>query len=771
MAISEGLRQFEEEVFPAELEEIRRRREELGLDATGLGGPPSVHLGLQGIAFSGGGIRSATFCLGVMEAAANAGLLKRADYLSTVSGGGYIGSCLSSVLNDPTKEPEGREFPFHHELGVQEPAAYRQLRNGSNYLAPGGILNKLRLPALVLRGIVLNFLLFLPIVMLAVFLTELLYELGNYSPVPVYLFPLITLGAFLVMIFTFPVVARTLRRWLGWSRRDRYEWLLTSVFAVTLVLMISLPLTLIVVGAAGFTWEGFREAARAELASPFEGRDYWKWLLALLALVAFLFVGQASERVAQLRGRLLLYLVGLIGPGVLFLIYVVLCVYQLDSPILSKRFVESLDRAEISAELRDELGQRGLVLGPDATLVVQEPGKAWMLRDGENEHRIAARLTFIRIDSYDLWDGPGDFAFLAIWLGLLAFNVVFMDVNLTSPHGFYRDRLSRVFLFRVSPDDEIEHNDRQRLSDLNRPGTKAPYQLINTALNLHRSRDPSLRGRNAGFFVFSKRYTGSPQTGYCPTAALEDLDRHLDLGTAMAVSGAAAAPNTGITTVPWLVFLLTLLNIRLGYWMPNPSFVRSSSRLQRLLLRRGAGPLQVMRESISGLHDRGSHVNVSDGGHLENLAVYELLRRRCQFIVSVDGGADPNHRFGALVRLIRFAKIDMGIKIEIDLSDLEKDEHGLCRKHWAVGTIRYGPDQVGHLLYVKASLTGDENPYVREYAEQNPLFPHESTANQFFTESQFEAYRSLGYHAASRAIAEHAELAGLVEPQPEVATT
>jgi hypothetical protein len=103
MAVPDGLRQFEEEVFPAELEEIRRRREELGLDASGLAASPSVDLGLLGIAFSGGGIRSSTFCLGVLEATANAGLLKRADYLSTVSGGGYIGSCLSSVLNDPTK--------------------------------------------------------------------------------------------------------------------------------------------------------------------------------------------------------------------------------------------------------------------------------------------------------------------------------------------------------------------------------------------------------------------------------------------------------------------------------------------------------------------------------------------------------------------------------------------------------------------------------------------------------------------------------------------
>ena len=386
---------------------------ELGLDAAGLEGPPSVDLGLQGIAFSGGGIRSSTFCLGAVEAAANAGLLKRADYLSTVSGGGYIGSCLSSVLNDPTKEPEGRKFPFHHELGVQEPAAYRQLRNGSNYLAPGGILNKMRLPALVLRGIVLNFLLFLPLVMLAVFLTEVLYELGTRSPVDFHFVPLIALGAFLVMILTFPVVARTLRRWLGWKRRDRYERILASVFAVTLLLMIWLPLMLVMIGAAGYTWEGFREGALAELTSPFEGRDYWKWILALLAIVAFLFVGRASERVAQVRGRVLLYVVGLIGPGVLFLIYI-------DPLRLPARFAlprasnsRSPSTAPSSArELRDELGQRGVELGPDATVAVEKPGKAWALRDGEDKHRISARATFLRIDSRDLLGRSGRFRLL-----------------------------------------------------------------------------------------------------------------------------------------------------------------------------------------------------------------------------------------------------------------------------------------------------------------------------------------------------------------------
>ncbi len=68
-------RQFLEEVFPAELEEVRRRRETIGLDTAGLKGPPSAEIGLVGLALSGGGIRSATFSLGVIEALGNTGLL------------------------------------------------------------------------------------------------------------------------------------------------------------------------------------------------------------------------------------------------------------------------------------------------------------------------------------------------------------------------------------------------------------------------------------------------------------------------------------------------------------------------------------------------------------------------------------------------------------------------------------------------------------------------------------------------------------------------
>jgi hypothetical protein len=65
----------------------------------------SVAAGLVGLALSGGGIRSATFNLGLLQGLVKQGILRYCDYLSTVSGGGYIGSCLSSLLGVITAAP------------------------------------------------------------------------------------------------------------------------------------------------------------------------------------------------------------------------------------------------------------------------------------------------------------------------------------------------------------------------------------------------------------------------------------------------------------------------------------------------------------------------------------------------------------------------------------------------------------------------------------------------------------------------------------------
>ena len=117
------------------------------------------------------------------------------------------------------------------------------------------------------------------------------------------------------------------------------------------------------------------------------------------------------------------------------------------------------------------------------------------------------------------------------------------------------------------------------------------------------------------------------------------------------------------------------------------------------------------------------------------------------FIV-VDGEADPDLRFGSLVQLLRYARIDMGIEIDIDLEALRNGEDGRSQSHWAQGTIRYGDDERGQLVYIKSSITGDESDDIRDYHSSSPTFPHESTADQFFDEAQFEAYRALGFHSA-----------------------
>ena len=147
-------------------------------------------------------------------------------------------------------------------------------------------------------------------------------------------------------------------------------------------------------------------------------------------------------------------------------------------------------------------------------------------------------------------------------------------------------------------------------------------------------------------------------------------------------------------------------------------------------------PRHLLKESLGEIDASGEFLNVSDGGHLENLGVYELLQRRCKLIIAVDGGADPELKCSDLTKIIRYARIDMGVEITFEKDELEAlnlAEGGFSTGHWALGKIDYGKDGVGYLLYLKSSVTGDENPYVLDYKAQQPAFPHQSTADQFLT--------------------------------------
>jgi hypothetical protein len=361
----------------------------------------------------------------------------------------------------------------------------------------------------------------------------------------------------------------------------------------------------------------------------------------------------------------------------------------------------------------------------------------------------------------------------------------FLSVNANSLHQLYRDRLGSAFLVkRRDPNsEELEPADLFKLTDMN---SQAPYHLINTALNVPGSRFANRRGRNADFFMFSRCYVGSEATGYAQTKLVEQATDGLNIGTAMAISGAAAAPNMGMASIRPLSPTIAFLNVRLGRWLRHPSDIllraaQSGKASEKAPWWFGKpGPKYLLREAFSktglkvgkvnpkGLKNEG-FVFLTDGGHIDNLGVYELLRRRCSVIIPVDGEADPDIDGASLVQLERFARIDLGVRIIMDwkkiairsraVSDEVKKKivSSAAGPHVALGIIDYppvrdgsGPRETGALIYIKASLSGDENDYVTAYKAAHARFPHETTLDQFFSEEQFEVYRALGEHIARR---------------------
>ena len=198
----------------------------------------------------------------------------------------------------------------------------------------------------------------------------------------------------------------------------------------------------------------------------------------------------------------------------------------------------------------------------------------------------------------------------------------------------------------------------------------------------------------------------------------------------MAISGAAASPNMGTATIKPLVFIMTLLNIRLGYWLLNPYKLKDAENENRLwhwlLFSKnspitGVGPYYLFRELLGRVDEYSKYVNITDGGHIENLGIYELLRRRCKYIIACDAEADQSMHFEGLAKLIRYARIDLSIDIDIDLDALRKGENGFSNRHSAFGKIRYDDGETGYLLYIKSSLSGDENEYIREYRSKTKI--------------------------------------------------
>ena len=320
-------------------------------------------------------------------------------------------------------------------------------------------------------------------------------------------------------------------------------------------------------------------------------------------------------------------------------------------------------------------------------------------------------------------------------IGLLAVGWFAVDVNKTSPRELYQQKLAQTFVQRAAdlPSDIP-------LSSINANG-QGPVHILNAAVNIPASQTAALKERGCDFFSFTKYCMGSSSTGYEATSKWKEAGQEITLGTAMAVSGAAASSHMGLGSMKSLIPLLTLLNVRLGYWIHQPASNGGAET---------PGVVCLLREMTGiGMDERAAWLNLSDGGHIENMGVYELLRRRCKFILCVDGEADPGFGFGGLMTLVRHARIDLGVQLNPMLDEIRPNPTtGHSRSHFQLCEITYKGGDRGLLLYLKLSVTGNESELIRNYRARHPEFPHQSTLDQFFDQEQFEVYRSLGVHIA-----------------------
>ncbi|HEX8310422.1 MAG TPA: hypothetical protein VF614_03825 [Chthoniobacteraceae bacterium] len=803
-------------------------------------------LNATALALSGGGIRSATFCLGVVQTLHRRGLLTQLDYLSTVSGGGYLGSFISCYLGTEPAKIEAAEQRVERDRGtaptpphasspadmgstaaeeqrqrgqearenldaafstppdgaVSESRAVRHLRNNSRYLLSGGGWGLLRIAGVFVTGFITSLLMLLTVPLMAAWLVSAVKQRGIAHFFEGHLWVLepwrswpfagfaavallagaglawrqvnrgrlakIGMGIGAVAGFLWTVGAiRWLGLWLvyppGLALSDNWRHPAGISFAGLLVLLAILWLLIPLFQriAHGTKWDSHAARARSLVET-----------LALLTALAAALNAALCAAFPVVRGYEAL--VDDLGGHVKWL-------QTWKPPELLVTALLSGVPAIFGALMKRKDGS-------------VRPWAQWLFLLTAPAFFLIAFLVFASNLGVGGKTGPQmwDLAWAGvITAALLLWAFAFLNINTFAPHRYYRDRLCECYLAMrgrqqrswmrrtldwllhgvpdrgaTEPSDGVGTLQRLPLSALG-ASMAAPYHLINATLNAAASKSPGLRGRDGDFFIFSRHFCGSPLTGYMNTEDLEKVDPHVDLGTAMAISGAAASTNMGWQTMRRLRFLMTLFNVRLGYWMRRPG----STGLWRPF--EGPGPLYFLREMLGAVHEKTRYVNLSDGGHIENLAVYELLRRQCKFIVCVDAGMEPGMECADLMRLQRYAAIDLGVRMHFDPTDLTLLPTSYSRAYAVLVKIDYAPppepsaevtsQQLGWMLYLKLAITGTEPRYVLDYRRQNPAFPHQTTADQFYDEAQFEAYRALGESAAESLFRE--EIVGASTPE------
>ena len=827
------------------------------------------------LCFSGGGIRSATFCLGVLQGLAKRGMLRKFHYLSTVSGGGYIGSWLTSwiqrtsldtvliALGHPPPPTNGPPNAPHE----PEPAAIRNLRAYSNYLSPvwGVSADLFTLLMTFARNLLLNWLVFVPLLVAAVMVPRLLL-LGALQPCTntCTISLLIAAAALIALSHGYMIADMTSEP--ARSASEIPDWFLGASFAplalaAVLLSRVAIHASGLTLNVASLLWFALAGAVVqiAAIALSYCWRrwrgiaPYWHlprpWVLlaivgsgvafapCYLALVIY-FAHLATH--ANPKPPVVLDYVAWSFPVVMLGLWVATTLQagvtgHLNRGIVEERRNRTGNDKPPGMEAYREWWARASAYSLFAVLVwigmfsIMIYAVPWLLAGGgaanadESGHGtlrhlgIGGGLMGIAVSLAGYWSKTtatlkkrapslaavagtrvlqiAAAAFIVVLLIVLSYAVnaavgaanaqawntkldylenltqgscvhlfvscvgivafaclasTAIGANTFSLHGLYGNRLVRAYLGATNP-----HRNPQWFTNFddkdNWPMTESPppsrlYHVVNTALNLAKpsKRRLAWQQRKATSFIVSPGYTGSSTIGYVPTSRYADIT----LGRAMTISGAAASPNMGYHTSTLVAFVMALFNVRLGWWLPSPRF-DTSENLGRRGPVIGIGPL--LREAFAASSDNNPFVYLSDGGHFENLGLYEMVRRRCRRIVVVDAAADPQYAYGDLENAIRKIRIDFGISISLPVP-LVAPRAAASRIR--IGTIGYSAvdrgQTDGEIILIKPVLRGDEPLDVCRYAATSKLpggaFPQESTADQFFTEAQFESYRMLGEH-------------------------
>lgn len=850
------------------------------------------------LCISGGGIRSASFSQGVIEAlachprrngpdtivgSAEHSLLAQFNYMSTVSGGGYVGSWLSAWVTRGGGWPNvWKNITGNRSNPDEEAPQIRWLRTYSNYLTPRIGLTSADTwagAAIFVRNLILNWLVLLPLlaaVLLALKLLAIalvwtsLFDSGLAYPA------IIVLGlavACLLLALWFSNYERPSHR-AGKAGQGAFlrrqltpGWLATVLFTFVLAFQISgevVEARLIPDGSmsgkglAGLALAGaILYAVSWVLAWPRNARtliwDFACWtfsgivfgvligvglylyyyvapdegpwpftpkvILLLTAAVPWIilsgliaemiFVGLTKDMPQSDSDREWLgraagwYLVLALGwPIVMTLVFVGSTVADAAYGEL-KTWIAAGGTGAITALLGNSRATpaRGeatgwkavsanLILAVAATIfaVVLVIGFSALLDDVLFGKGIGATSLFdetvsLTAPTVPAWPGgwrvPLALVFAVIVAVIFSYRI---NINRFSLHALYRNRIIRGFLGASNPARNpnpftgFDDADNLRVWELwprdvagnIGPNNWRPFHVVNMALNLTKGEDLAWQERKAESFTVSPLHSGSSQLGYRDSKIYGD-GQGISLGTAVAISGAAASPNMGYHSSPAVAFLLTMFNVRLGWWLGNPgaagekSYTRSSPPF-------ALKPL--LSELLGETTNRSDYVYLSDGGHFENLALYEMVRRRCRNIVVIDAGCDKEYAFEDLGNAVRKIRIDFGISITFaNLKALRfRDQEGVDYKpdqppFYAVGIIHYpeaaDAEQQGVILYIKPSFLNGRitNAGIRNYAIANPDFPHQSTGNQWFSESQLESYRALGFEMMDSVLCEIARKA------------